>query len=71
MSTPDGGFRAAPQLDLTPAMGAELPGRFWPRLADTVPAALERNRDKQALVHSVASGSRRPKPVLPAMPVES
>jgi hypothetical protein len=24
MSTPDGGFRAAPQLDLTAAMGAEL-----------------------------------------------
>jgi len=25
MSTPDGGFRAAPQLDLTAAMGAKWP----------------------------------------------
>ena len=27
MSTPDGGFRAAPQLDLTAAMGAKWPAR--------------------------------------------
>jgi hypothetical protein len=31
MSTPDGGFRAAPQLDLTAAMGAERNEQVWPR----------------------------------------